>query len=181
MLDVRQLGDLLMTARDGGSVFRFEGLRSYIADSDGEDYRRYVDGLPGPSMTRKQGWLDLLRNEAARGVHWHRVRLIQRPVSDYERYACEWGYAYNTAAGDDCRILDPGLRATPPDFWLVDNEKVALMHYGHDGHYLGADLITEGAEVKRYVEIRDALWNEAEPFYSWWDRHLEYHRQMRAA
>jgi hypothetical protein len=183
VLDEKQLGALLMGAEDGGSVFRFEGLRQYTVGSDGGDYERYVKGLPGPTMTRKQGWLDLLRKESGRGVHWHRVRLLQPPLSDYERYACEWGYAYNTAAGDDCRILDTSEVALPlaevsEDFWLVDSDRAAVMHYDDEGHYLGADITRR---VGPYVAARDALWEAAEPFYSWWDRHPENHRQLRAA
>ncbi len=183
MLDEKQLGELLMGARAGGSVFRWEGLRRYMVSSDGGDYERYVQGLPGPTMTRKQGWLDLLRGESARGVHWHRVRLIQPPLSDYERYACEWGYAYNTAAGDECRILDLSAAALPADlpahdFWLVDGTTAARMHYDDVGRYLGADL---AGDAGPYLRARDALWAAAEPFYSWWDRHPEHHRATRKA
>jgi hypothetical protein len=177
MLDEQQLGELLMGA--DSSVFRWEGLRTYSVDSDGGDFERYVNGQPGPSMTRKQGWLNLLRKEFARGVHWHRVRLIQPPLSDYERYACEWSYQFNTAAGDDCRILDTSEMRLPHigvrDFWLVDNQRVADMHYDDAGHYLGAEL---SVDTPRYVAARDALWKAAEPFYSWWDRHPEHRRDQ---
>lgn len=181
MLNEKELGALLMSARDGGSVFRFEGLSKYTVSSDGGDYERYIQGLPGPTMTRKQGWLNLLRQENGRGVHWHRVRLLRPPLSDYERYACEWGYAYNTAAGDECRILEAGPDDVYPiaDFWLVDGEQVALMHYDNEGHYLGAELLTDNVDA--FTKGRDILWDRAEPFYSWWDRHPEYHRQTKAA
>lgn len=185
MLDEKQLGALLMGARDGGSVFRWEGLRQYTVGSDGGDFERYVKGLPGPSLTRKQSWLHMLRGEAVRGVHWHRVRLIQPPLSDYERYSCEWGYAYNIWAGDDVRILDTSEVGPPPvhplDFWLVDDDRVAVMHYDGEGHYLGADLVTEPDEVKKYVTARKALWEVANPFAIWWDAHLEHHRELKAA
>jgi hypothetical protein len=183
MLDETQLGELLMSATDGGSVFRWEGLREYNVASDGGDYQRYVAGQPGPSLTRKQGWLGLLRKEFARGVRWHRVRLIRPPLSKYERYACEWGYAYNSAAGDDCRILDTSEAAMPVDppdhdFWMVDRERIARMNYDPDGRFLGADLApTEDQE--KYLAAADALWSAAEPFHSWWDRHPEYHRKAR--
>lgn len=183
MLDEKQLSELLMSAQDGGSVFRWEGRRAYAVASDGGDYERYVKGLPGPSLTRKQGWLNLLRRETARGVHWHRVRLIQPPLSDYERYACEWGYAYNIWAGDDVRILDTSVHALeiepPEDFWMVDHDRVAVMHYDDEGHYLGADLVT--ADISPWIAARAVLWDWAEPFASWWDAHLEYHRPVMKA
>jgi hypothetical protein len=112
------------------------------------------------------------------------VRLLHSPLPDYQRYACEWVYAYNTAAGDDSRVLDatevslPEVK--PPDFWLVEDAidaQIAIMNYDDEGCFLGATHSDERVVIDGYREVRRILWERAEPFYSWWDRHPEHHRR----
>ena len=113
--------------------------------------------------------------------------MITHPITLYTRYACEWGYAPNSAAGEDIRILDLGERQIPDvgevgryDWWLATSaagvHRVAIMRYAADGQFLVAVEETDPAEVARYVAARDALWAAAEPFGPWWDRHPEHHR-----
>ena len=108
------------------SAFRLETMQTYEVAADGTDYRRYLDGEPTWTPERKQPWLDTLAAEAKRGLRRSRVRIVTRPVSDYTRYECEWGYAPNVAAGEDVRILDLGERDLPAvgvlayrDCWIV--------------------------------------------------------------
>ncbi|MGH3950164.1 MAG: DUF6879 family protein, partial [Pseudonocardiaceae bacterium] len=109
MLSSRELGEVTRSAQR--SLFRLETLECYEVASDGSDYRRYLDGEAEPDWARKQPWLDFLRAESASGRRRHRVRVIHDPPTDYERYACEWGYALNSAAGEEVRVLD--LAETP--------------------------------------------------------------------
>lgn len=178
MLDEAELGSFLRQAVR--SVFRLEVLPVYDVPTDRGDFPRYVAGEPGPDMGRKGRWLDFLREQRAKGVNRHRVRVLRTPLSDYDRYACEWGYAYNVPAGDDTRILDLSERELPAavldhDFWLVDDEYPVRMHYDDVGRFLGATVI-DPAGVGEYQAARDAAWRAAEPFEGWWGRHPEYHR-----
>jgi len=159
------------------TLFRLETLPQYLVDSDGEDYRRYVDGLPGPTMSRKQPWLDTLAAERERGLYQHRVHVWASPLTDYLRYECEWGYAYNAKAGEDIRILDTTELAKSEavldeDFWLIDDSHVAKMHYDADGHLLGG-TIAEADEIQGYRDARDAAWAVAVPFFDYWNSHRE--------
>ncbi len=168
-------------------AFRLETLQTYEVASDGSDFRRYLDGEPTWTRERKEPWLATLRAEHESGRYRHRVRMITHPVTPYTRYACEWGYAPNSAAGEDIRILDLGERQIPDvgevgryDWWLATStagvHRVAIMRYAADGQFLVAVEETDPAEVARYVAARDALWAAAEPFGPWWDRHPEHHR-----
>ncbi len=178
MLNERELGSYLRQATR--SLFRLETLPAYDVPIDRGDFPRYLAGEPGPDMERKGRWLDFLREQRAQGVDRHRVRVLRAPLSDYDRYACEWGYAYNVPAGDDTRVLDLAERSMPVDvvdhdFWLVDHERPVRMHYDDGGRFLGASVV-EPAELSRYQVARDAAWRAAEPFEAWWNRHPEYHR-----
>lgn len=98
----------------------------YEVASDGEDYRRYVRGEPGPDLARKGPWLERLRREAAAGIRNQRVHIMRSPLTDYLRYECEWGYVPNAAALAD---LDDRagrfLGATPVDGRLVAGYQAA--------------------------------------------------------
>ena len=178
MLNERELGSCLRQATR--RLFRLETLPAYDVPADRGDFPRYLAGEPGPDMERKGRWLDFLREQRAQGIDRHRVRVLRAPLSDYDRYACEWGYAYNVPAGDDTRVLDLAQRSMPAavvdhDFWLVDHERTVRMHYDDAGRFLGATLV-DAADLSKYQEARDAAWSVAEPFTTWWDRHPEYHR-----
>ncbi|MGH3902964.1 MAG: DUF6879 family protein [Pseudonocardiaceae bacterium] len=63
-------------------------------------------GRRRPTWSRKQPWLDTLRRERENGQASSRVRILSERVSDYERYACGFGYRYNivssTPPGEAC-------------------------------------------------------------------------------
>ncbi len=185
MMGAEQL-NAWMSKHFTASAFRLETLQTYEVAADGSDYRRYLDGERSWTVERKQPWLDVLAAEKAAGRYRHRVRIVSRPVSDYTRYECEWGYAPNVAAGEDIRIIDLGERALPSGAGLVDGDwwfvtdaaeisRMVVMHYGPDGQFDGAEEAT-AATVERARAARDLLWSAAEPFGAWWERHHELHR-----
>lgn len=184
MLDQHELGEYIDT-HFSSTLFRLETLRQYLVDADGEDYRRYVDGLPGPTMSRKGPWLDTLRRERERGLYSSRVHVWQSPLSDYLRYECEWGYAYNAEAGEDIRVLDTSEQHKPAevfdeDFWIINDEILVRMHYEDDGRFLGATVANRGL-LPRYRAARDAAWSQAVPFADYWHAHPQYWRDTPAA
>src|SRR6266536_3599232 len=153
MLNETELGEAI-DARFTRSLFRLEVLDRYDVTTDGADYERYLRGEPGPDPARKQPWLDQLRREVAEGKYSHRVHVLTSPLSDYLRYECEWGYAYNVTAGEDIRILDLAEVSRPPglideDFWLIDDAHVIRMHYDGRGAFVGAELMPAEA-LSRY-------------------------------
>lgn len=185
LLTVDQLGDLLeRTRRD---LFRIETLPSYDTTMTTGDFRRWLDGEAEPTWEVRQPWLDTLAQWARDGRPRRRVRVIHDPPSDYERYACDWGYRYNVAAGEPTRVLDLAehdvpeeLDAAPGDWWLIDGRDVVTMHYHADGRFHGADILDPRDAVAHRIAA-DAVWRAAEPFTSWWDRHPQHHRSPSRA
>jgi hypothetical protein len=168
------------------TAFRLETLQQYEVASDGSDFARYLAGEPTPTAERKQPWLERLRSERERGLQRSRVRLVTHPVTDYTRFECEWGYAPNVEVGEEVLILDAGEAAVSDpdverleqcgDFWLIDDARVVRMHYGSDGHFLGADCAEDVAPYRDVARLAVQL---AEPFLIWWVRHEEYHRNPK--
>ncbi len=185
MLDAPRLGELIRS-RFTRSAFRLETLDAYDVGDDGGDVARYLRGEPEPDPERKGAWLARLRAERAAGKMRQRVHVLRGPLSGYLRYECEWGYLPNVTAGEDVRILDLAERPRPPaadidhDFWLLDDQVVARMHYDQSGRFAGAEILAD-AELPRYRAARDAALEAAEPFTRYWRRHPEYHRANQAA
>ena len=184
MLDEQQLADYI----DGhftSILFRLEALDTYDVGSNGDDLARYLAGEPGPDMTRKGPWMDQIRQETARGLHTYRVHVVHSPLTDYLRFECEWGYTFNAAAGEHIRILDLAEQPEPPalpreDFWLIGEDEAVQMHYDPHGRFLGAEIAPAQA-VPRYRAARDAAWETAVPFDSYWAAHPQYWRDRHRA
>ena len=168
----------------GHTLFRLETLPAYAVDADGDDYQRWLDGEPEPTWTRKQPWLDTIRRWRNNGQVYRRVRILSPHLTDYERYAAEFGYAYNTQAGEDIRVLRRGEHPIPDglierDFWVINDDTVVSMFYDEHGRFDGAEATPSG-DVAAYVRTRDAAWDAGEPFGAWWARHPELHRKIAA-
>ena len=179
LLNEHELGELLDQAQH--DLFRLETLDAYEVASDGSDFARYLAGEPGPDPARKGPWLARLREDAERGLRNRRVHVVRSPLTPYERYECEWGYAPNSQAGEDIRILDLAERAEPrglvdQDFWLMDDQTVVVMHYDRAGQYLGAS-VAGADQVDQYRDAAVAAWHAAEPFGAYWAAHPQYQRE----
>ena len=169
--------------RSGDRLFRMEVLPEYEVTSDGEDFRRWLEGATEPTWTRKQPWLDTLRKERENGQISTRVRILSNQVTDYERYACGFGYRYN-GEYEDIRVLHRGEHEIPADlierdFWIIGHSIVVTMYYDQHGRLDGAEVANPG-ELADHLRTRDAAWAAAEPFAAWWARHPELHRKVAA-
>jgi hypothetical protein len=157
------------------SLFRLETLGHYDVGSDGGDFQRYLRGEPGPDAERKAAWHKVLQADLDRGIETCRVHVVHSPLSDYLRYEFEWGYAHNLAY-EDIRILDVTEQRLPAelngigDFWAVDGQHIAVMHYDLVGRYLGFDPAPEN-EAPRYLAAGYAAWHAAVPFESYMASH----------
>lgn len=166
-------------------LFRLEVRDAYNVDSDGEDYRRYLRGEGAPNAEAKQPWLDALAADTSAGRIWRKVHLVRGPLTDYQRYEFEWGFAYNVSAGEQVRILEVDDQQAAQlvelgDFFVLDGEHVLRNLYDADDQFTGGQVIY-GGEAAALRAVTGWIWNAAEPFTSWWDRHPQYHRGSRAA
>ena len=145
------------------SAFRLETLRAYAAPGQEDRLRAFRLGLPLPERpARTSRWLRRIAATTAAGKSWHRVRVLDRPLSQDER--CRLlGYQEAAEAGEVIRIADrsscPALAPLARDFWLFDADTArpfaALMNYDHAGEYLGAAVTTEPAVIMACVTARN--------------------------
>lgn len=185
MLDLTALGSHL-AERHTSDLFRLETLAHYDAASDDDDYDRYLRGDPAPSASAKRPWLERLRTDTASGRRWRRVHVLRPPLSDYLRYECEWGYTYNTRAGEDVRILDLStapagaeILAEVADFFLVDDMHAVRMNYSDSGRFENAEPV-DAAILDCYRSLVEVSWRLSISFERWWADHPQFHRDQPA-
>jgi len=182
LLDLQQLTELVETTT--ADMFRIETLPAYATPITSREYRRWLDGEPEPDWAARQPWLDTLTRWVTEGRQRRRVRVIHAPISDYERYACDWSYPSSVNAGEQVRVLDLNevdapkeLLFVPGDWSLLDNTTVIKMYYGPEGQFTGAQPLDIHHLAQHQIAAL-AAWNAAEPFEQWWAQHPQYHRTV---
>lgn len=82
----------------------------------------------------------------AEGRSVERVRIVGIPLSDYSRYEFA-SYPANVAAGERVSVVPrhsigaPDRSWASQDFWIFDDEAVALLNYDSEGCFLGAETV----------------------------------------
>lgn len=185
LLTAAQLGDIF--ARDcKESAFRAEFLPQYLVSTDQNadgvsDYDRWLAGADRPDPERKAAVLAMIEDERAAGIRTYRVKVMSERRSLYELYASAFGYAWNQilvdgeVTGEEIYIWDLAEHLLPeelwgmPDFWLLDDQLVILMHYDEDGAFIGAEQ-APSRDLMTYLLARETLLRGSEPFHEWWER-----------
>lgn len=146
------------------SAFRLECLPSYdvTEDDEAEAWRQFRHGRPEPPWKKDRLWLQTVRAAKRRGAQMQRVRMVESPLTDYQRFQCAWGYPANVEAGEDILILEnrpDGLLAV--DFWLFDDEIAVVLEYDEEGRFL-VPVVTE--TLQPYHQARDLALRRAVRF-----------------
>lgn len=151
------------------SAWRLEVQGVYDEPEEREPLRRFLAGEPD-DLAWMADWFDWIREITRAGKRFGRVRVLADPITDYQRF--EFGLLTPPAveAGEDIRVLTAdrirGLDLPGCDFWLFDDTRVALMHFGPDG-VTGAELVEDTASVRPFRDARDRAWDAAVPYREW--------------
>jgi len=127
------------------SAFRLEARDVYSVPDEQEDLAAFLNGQQVPARTPgNDSWLALVAGATAAGRGVVRVRVVGRPVTDYTRFEFA-AYIENVMAGEEVRVVERGwldgadMAWANDDFWIFDDETVALLRYDEHGHFLGAE------------------------------------------
>lgn len=135
------------------SAFRLEQVHQYLVDEDDEAFTAWRQGQPLPPFTVDTSpWLRLIADATAEGRRWSRVRIVDLPLSDYNRFRLATDAAL-VAAGDHVYVADRArhrdLDILREDFWLFDDELAVTIQYDTDGRFTGLTRVP-GGDVGRY-------------------------------
>lgn len=135
----------------------------YNPSYEGETLRKFLGGEP-LDLSWMQDWLRMVREATAEGKRFARVRVVELPLSDWNRYSYVLA-EHNIAAGEDIRYLVRGevdaLGLPDYDYWLFDSSKLVKMHFDDDDRFLGGEVIEDLAEIVQANYWRDAAWHKA--------------------
>jgi hypothetical protein len=147
------------------TAFRMEVRDRYDAPYENDSVRRFLAGEPD-DLPWLQNWLTMLRQHAAEGRRFSRVRVVSVPLTDYSRFGI-WCARFTSAAGEDIRYLTrdlAGAEALPSyDYWLFDSRTLVQMHFDTEDRFLGGEVIDDPALIVKHSYWRDAAWHWAVP------------------
>jgi hypothetical protein len=148
------------------SAWRLETRRRYAWDEQQDTYREFVaEGRVDWDLD--DPWCQERREQTALGKTFSRVRILDEPPTEGQRYLLD-NARRNQAVGEDIRVLTRSkaneLGLPLEDFWLFDSRVVALLTFDDADEMTGVELITTPTEVLRYAQAREAAWHHAVPY-----------------
>ena len=163
-------------------AFRLEALPAYAVPVESAGLNAYLAGKPFQKSETGQAFNDWVRAQVEAGVTWHRVRVVRGPLTEYERWECEWGYTVSEEFGHHTFVLDLSEVADPPDlpdydWWMFDGRVVLRFHYDDTGGFVGADAVEDADQLQAHRRYRDAALAAAVPFPAYWAAHPQYWRE----
>ncbi|MEU3222648.1 DUF6879 family protein [Streptomyces sp. NPDC006976] len=154
------------------TAFRLETRRGYATDRAGTRFQAFMNGTD-PVPQPGHPWNVNVRAKAEQGARFCRVRIVDDPPTDGQRFLMATA-AGNVEAGEDIRVL-PRVEAVQlglPDFdlWLFDSRVLVRMHIDDTDTTIGVDLIEDAGEVLAACRARDAALAAARPSAEVWAR-----------
>lgn len=167
MADLIPFGDITYLFQDfEHTAWRLESQRGYASDSQGAKWQRWKAGETIGRYEPEHPWHANVRVQTDAGKRFERVRLVDDPPTEGQRFLLASGLG-NVEAGEDIRNLrrSEALQAGLPDydFWLFDSRIVVRFAFDDQGVTLGVHVTEDAETVVRACQVRDAAWHCAVP------------------
>ncbi|MEY9849719.1 DUF6879 family protein [Streptacidiphilus sp. MAP5-3] len=145
------------------TAWRLETRGAYAADERSQTYRRWLDGKP-LDIDPSGSWYAVMRRITGQGRRVERVRVIDQPSTENQRYSLA-SVPVNLDAGEDIRYLrrEDSVRLGLPDddLWLFDSRFVATFAWDESGWATHLDVTDDPQVVLAACQARDAAWHYA--------------------
>ncbi|MDX3634355.1 hypothetical protein PV728_29640 [Streptomyces europaeiscabiei] len=147
------------------TAWRLETRRSYASDRTSPNRPAFERG-EAFHFNPDSAWHSNVRAQVEEGKRFERVRLVDAPPTEGQRFLLATGMG-NVEAGEDIRNLTRAeaerLRLPDYDFWLFDSKIVARFAFDDEDTTLGVYVTEDPAEVLAACQARDAAWHHAVP------------------
>jgi hypothetical protein len=125
------------------------------------------ESKPGGHNAR---WHERVRGFVESGRSIGRVRIVRRPLTDYQRYQFAWGIPGNIAAGENIRVLDVtqhnyGLPLSGTDWWMFDESVIVHLNFRPDGTQINRELFAD--DITPYLEWKRIALAHSVPFHEY--------------
>jgi hypothetical protein len=150
------------------SARRLESRSHTHIEEEQPRLRAFLAGeLPETCEWEATAWTEMVARQTAAGRPFQRVRVMDEPMSDYNRYLL-YRTPYNLGAGEDIRYLGRdranALDLPDHDFWVFDSEVVCLLRFTADGRPIGHDVIADPGLAARHEEWIFRAFGAATPY-----------------
>jgi hypothetical protein len=150
------------------SLLRLEMRRHTNLGAERSEVEAFLAGeRPEVYVWSSDRWTEMVGRHAAAGRPFRRVRVMDEPLTDYNRFMI-WTARRNVAAGESIRFLamaDANKLDLPDhDFWVFDSSRLVELRFTDDGRPLGHDLITDAEIVARHEEWINRAFAAATPY-----------------
>jgi hypothetical protein len=143
------------------SAFRLEAQPRYTVTDERAALDQFAEGHPQPpgDYSWWQEWLDLVAGHTAHGRTVQRLRVLAEPPTTYQRWLL-WGDRWHAEVGEQISYLSLSQAVAiglplDADWWLFDNDQVAVMRFAAGGVLAGIDLLTDEYAVAPYRRWRE--------------------------
>ncbi|MFE4692922.1 DUF6879 family protein [Streptomyces sp. NPDC056749] len=147
------------------TAWRLETQRGYAVDRIGGKWRQWQAGEP-LGYDSGNPWHFLVRRATEAGKRFERVRLVDAPPTEGQRYLLASARG-NVEAGEDIRNMhraEAERHGLPTfDFWLFDSRTVVEFVFDDVGNTRGVYVRNDPADVLAACQARDAAWHYATP------------------
>lgn len=148
------------------SAWRLETRRRYASDEETDTYQEFLR-TGTVQWGTGDAWCENRKRQAAAGKRVERVRLLDAPPTEGQRYLLD-NARRNEQVGEAIRTLPrtvaDELALPAEDFWIFDARVVALLRFDDADAMTGVELITNPIDVTRYCQAREAAWHHAVPY-----------------
>ncbi|MEU3191101.1 DUF6879 family protein [Streptomyces sp. NPDC006992] len=152
------------------TAWRLETRRGYASDREGERFKAFMRGVP-PGVEPGHPWNANVRMQTAGGKRFSRVRVVDEPPTDGQRFLMATALG-NVEAGEDIRVLprSEAKRLELPDYdlWLFDSRVLVRFHIDDTDTTVGVEVTEDPVEVLAACQARDAAWHFAVPTAQAW-------------
>jgi hypothetical protein len=137
------------------SARRWEARSRYDVEQERSELRKFLAGELPPRYERVYAawWAENRRRKTAAGQRFERVRVMDDPLTDYNRYMV-YAARHATGNGEDARFISRRLAneldLPDHDFWVFDSITLVLMRFTADDRSLGHDVISDPELVARH-------------------------------
>jgi hypothetical protein len=143
------------------TAFRLETRKAYKLGYEVADFRRFLAGspVPPPELDWWRPWLEQISRLTAVGKQVARVRVVDEPPTDYQRWEL-WAGRWHAEAGEQIRYIrrSHAVQIGIPldcDWWLLDDGRLIIIRYDTDGGIAGKTLTDDPGTIARHCALRD--------------------------
>lgn len=145
------------------TAWRLETRRGYASDRSSPKWQRWQAG-EDIAAEPFDDWRTNVAAQVAHGKRFERVRIVDTPPTDGQRFLLASGLG-NVAAGEDIRNLtraDAESYGLPDwDFWLFDSRTLVRFVFDAQDTTRGVIVSEDPAEVLTACQARDTAWHHA--------------------